>query len=109
MFVCPLICVFHYETQVENEELKHILWSSVLFYKIPDVETTACILLSTKAVYFILDDSAAMLSNEAGEGHMGGCKATRAMQVAAVFTAIHTTRLHGALEVRGPLLATNNH
>ncbi|XP_072571678.1 nischarin isoform X3 [Paramormyrops kingsleyae] len=51
--------------EVENEELKHILWSSVLFYKIPDVETTACILLSTKAVYFILDDSAAVLSNEA--------------------------------------------
>ncbi|KAJ8259877.1 hypothetical protein GJAV_G00174470 [Gymnothorax javanicus] len=51
--------------EVENEELKHILWSSVLFYKSPDVELTACIMLSTKAIYFILDDTASTLSDQA--------------------------------------------
>ncbi|XP_036387157.1 nischarin isoform X1 [Megalops cyprinoides] len=51
--------------EVENEELKHILWSSVLFYKSPDVEMTACIMLSTKALYFILDDTASTLSDQA--------------------------------------------
>lgn len=43
--------------QVENEELRHLMWSSVLFYKTPDMEVTACVLLSTKAIYFLLDDS----------------------------------------------------
>uniref|UniRef100_A0A8C9QVN8 Nischarin n=1 Tax=Scleropages formosus TaxID=113540 RepID=A0A8C9QVN8_SCLFO len=43
--------------EVENEELAHVLWSSVLFYQFPDLELTACIMLSTKALYFILDDS----------------------------------------------------
>uniref|UniRef100_A0A8C8RKB0 Nischarin n=1 Tax=Pelusios castaneus TaxID=367368 RepID=A0A8C8RKB0_9SAUR len=43
--------------EVENEELKHLMWSSVLFYKTPDVEVTACVLLSTKAIYFLMDDS----------------------------------------------------
>lgn len=33
------------------------MWSSVLFYKAPDTEVTACVLLSTKAIYFLLDDS----------------------------------------------------
>ncbi|KAG5835863.1 hypothetical protein ANANG_G00248520 [Anguilla anguilla] len=51
--------------EVENEELKHILWSSVLFYKSPEVEMTACIMLSTKAIYFILDDTASTLSDQA--------------------------------------------
>ncbi|KAJ8400890.1 hypothetical protein AAFF_G00392440 [Aldrovandia affinis] len=51
--------------EVENEELKHILWSSVLFYKSPDMEMTACIMLSTKAIYFILDDTASTLSDQA--------------------------------------------
>lgn len=53
--------------QVENEELKHILWTSVLFYRSPDVETTACVLLSTKAIYFILDDTASSLTNQSSE------------------------------------------
>lgn len=51
--------------QVENEELKHILWSSVLFYKSPEVEMAACIMLSTKALYFILDDTASTLTDQA--------------------------------------------
>lgn len=33
------------------------MWSSVLFYKTPNVEVMACVLLSTKAIYFLLDDS----------------------------------------------------
>ncbi|GAB0194628.1 nischarin [Grus japonensis] len=43
--------------EVENEELRHLTWSSVLFYKTPNVEVMACVLLSTKAIYFLLDDS----------------------------------------------------
>ncbi|XP_072521837.1 nischarin isoform X1 [Salminus brasiliensis] len=61
-----LVTFFHDNiAEVENEELKHILWTSVLFYKSPDVEMTACIMLSTKAVYFILDDAASSLSDQA--------------------------------------------
>lgn len=44
-----------------------MLWTSVLFYKSPDVELTACVMLSTKAVYFILDDAASALSDQACE------------------------------------------
>ncbi|XP_016847075.2 nischarin isoform X3 [Anolis carolinensis] len=43
--------------EVENEELRYLMWSSVLFYKAPDMEVTACVLLSTKAIYFLLDNS----------------------------------------------------
>ncbi|NWI21705.1 NISCH protein, partial [Crypturellus soui] len=53
-----LIEFFHNNiAEVENEELRHLMWSSVLFYKTPDVEAMACVLLSTKAIYFLLDDS----------------------------------------------------
>ncbi|OXB72360.1 UNVERIFIED_CONTAM: hypothetical protein H355_005429 [Colinus virginianus] len=43
--------------EVENEELRHLMWSSVLFYKSPSAEVMACVLLSTKAIYFLLDDT----------------------------------------------------
>ncbi|XP_039723447.1 nischarin isoform X7 [Pteropus medius] len=42
--------------EVENEELRHLVWSSVVFYQTPGLEVTACMLLSTKAVYFVLHD-----------------------------------------------------
>ncbi|XP_068839090.1 nischarin [Capricornis sumatraensis] len=42
--------------EVENEELRHLLWSSVVFYQTPGLEVTACVLLSTKAVYLVLHD-----------------------------------------------------
>ncbi|KAK1332310.1 hypothetical protein QTO34_006983 [Cnephaeus nilssonii] len=42
--------------EVENEELRHLMWSSVVFYQTPGLEVTACMLLSTKAVYFVLHD-----------------------------------------------------
>lgn len=57
---CPtLLCCrlpHNLSAQVENEELRHLLWSSVVFYQTPGLEVTACVLLSTKAVYFILHD-----------------------------------------------------
>uniref|UniRef100_A0A672QRB1 Nischarin n=1 Tax=Sinocyclocheilus grahami TaxID=75366 RepID=A0A672QRB1_SINGR len=60
-----LVHFFHNNVaEMENEELKYILWTSVLFYRSPDVETTACVLLSTKAIYFILDDTASSLTNQ---------------------------------------------
>ncbi|XP_016428446.1 nischarin-like [Sinocyclocheilus rhinocerous] len=60
-----LVHFFHDNiAEMENEELKHILWTSVLFYRSPDVETTACVLLSTKAIYFVLDDTASSLTNQ---------------------------------------------
>lgn len=57
--------VFVLLSQVENEELKHVLWTSTLFYKSPDVELSACVMLSTAAVYFILDDAASTLVDQA--------------------------------------------
>ncbi|XP_075795543.1 nischarin isoform X4 [Pelodiscus sinensis] len=54
---CSEILDTRYRSQVENEELRHLMWSSVLFYKTPDMEVTACVLLSTKAIYFLLDES----------------------------------------------------
>uniref|UniRef100_A0A8C5T8I1 Nischarin n=1 Tax=Malurus cyaneus samueli TaxID=2593467 RepID=A0A8C5T8I1_9PASS len=49
-----LVEFFHSNiAEVENEELRHLMWSSVLFYKTPNVEVMACVLLSTKAIYFL--------------------------------------------------------
>ncbi|KAG9483805.1 hypothetical protein GDO78_009629 [Eleutherodactylus coqui] len=44
-------------SEVDNEELRFLLWSSVTLYRLPDAEMTACVLLSTKAIYFVLDDA----------------------------------------------------
>lgn len=33
------------------------MWSSLSFYQTPDVEVTSWVWLSTKAVYFVLDDT----------------------------------------------------
>uniref|UniRef100_A0A8C6RNA8 Nischarin n=1 Tax=Nannospalax galili TaxID=1026970 RepID=A0A8C6RNA8_NANGA len=52
-----IIELFHSSiAEVENEELRHLLWSSVVFYQTPGLEVTACVLLSTKAIYFVLHD-----------------------------------------------------
>uniref|UniRef100_A0A8C5KJB8 Nischarin n=1 Tax=Jaculus jaculus TaxID=51337 RepID=A0A8C5KJB8_JACJA len=52
-----IIELFHSSiAEVENEELRHLLWSSVVFYQTPALEVTACVLLSTKAAYFVLHD-----------------------------------------------------
>ncbi|XP_078065902.1 nischarin isoform X2 [Mustelus asterias] len=52
--------------EVENEELKHLTWSSVIFYKYSELEVTACIMLSTKALYFVLDDAVIQLADQTG-------------------------------------------
>ncbi|GCC25559.1 nischarin isoform X1 [Chiloscyllium punctatum] len=52
--------------EVENEELKHLTWSSVVFYKCSELEVTACIMLSTKALYFVLDDAIVQLADQSG-------------------------------------------
>lgn len=39
----------------ENEELRHALWTSVVLYKNPSFEIPSCVLLSTKAIYFVSD------------------------------------------------------
>uniref|UniRef100_A0AAY4CCM6 PX domain-containing protein n=1 Tax=Denticeps clupeoides TaxID=299321 RepID=A0AAY4CCM6_9TELE len=58
-----LLDFFHSNiAEVEKEELKHMLWSSVVFYKSPDMEMAACIVLSSRALYFILDDTASSLT-----------------------------------------------
>ncbi|KAM6170317.1 nischarin [Rhynchocyon petersi] len=52
-----IITFFHSSiAEVENEELRHLMWSSVVFYQTPGLEVTACVLLSTKAVYLVLHD-----------------------------------------------------
>ncbi|KAM4021595.1 nischarin isoform 2-T2 [Anomaloglossus baeobatrachus] len=43
--------------EVDNEELRYLMWSSVTTYRLPDAEMTSCVLLSTKAIYFVLDDT----------------------------------------------------
>ncbi|KAK6320784.1 hypothetical protein J4Q44_G00077600 [Coregonus suidteri] len=60
-----LLGFFHTNiAEEEEEELQHILWSSVVFYKSPDVVATSCVMLSTKALYFLLDDSASTLNDQ---------------------------------------------
>ncbi|XP_069823240.1 nischarin isoform X2 [Dendropsophus ebraccatus] len=44
-------------SEVDNEELRYLMWSSVMLYQSPDSEMTSCVLLSTKAIYFVLDDT----------------------------------------------------
>ncbi|NP_001123817.1 nischarin [Xenopus tropicalis] len=43
--------------EAEGEELRHLTWASLLLYGTPDTEFPSCILLSTQAVYFLLDDT----------------------------------------------------
>lgn len=58
--------------QVENEELRHLMWSSVVFYQTPGLEVTACVLLSTKAVYFVLHDGLRRYFSEPLQGRHQG-------------------------------------
>uniref|UniRef100_A0A4W4EWS2 PX domain-containing protein n=1 Tax=Electrophorus electricus TaxID=8005 RepID=A0A4W4EWS2_ELEEL len=80
-----LIHFFHDNiAEVENEELKHILWTSVLFYKSPDVELTACVMLSTKTVYFILNDVASTLKHKATDFLISFCFAMKLNELQTV-------------------------
>lgn len=48
------------------------MWSSVVFYQTPGLEVTACMLLSTKAVYFVLHDGLRRYFSEPLQGkHQG--------------------------------------
>lgn len=53
--------------QSETEELRHVLWLSVVLYKSPETELTCCLMLSNDSLYFLLEDSAAALSQQSGE------------------------------------------
>ncbi|XP_078595574.1 nischarin-like [Branchiostoma floridae x Branchiostoma japonicum] len=45
------------QISADSEELKHVMWSVVVPHVDPKQEITSCIMLSTKAVYFLSDDS----------------------------------------------------
>ncbi|XP_054906089.1 nischarin isoform X3 [Poeciliopsis prolifica] len=55
-----------YVAQSQAEELRHVCWLSVLLYKAPGSEVTSCLLLSTEAIYFLLDDSVLPLHPHSG-------------------------------------------
>ncbi|KAK0147226.1 Nischarin [Merluccius polli] len=58
-----LQALFHSSiAQWEGEEVRQVLWLSVIFYSSPETEVTSCLLLSNKAIYFLLEDSASSLS-----------------------------------------------
>nr|XP_008297324.1 PREDICTED: nischarin-like [Stegastes partitus] len=50
----------------ESEELKQVLWLSVVLYRSPEAELTCCLLLSTDYIYFLLEDSASTLTHHSG-------------------------------------------
>uniref|UniRef100_A0A673ANU2 PX domain-containing protein n=1 Tax=Sphaeramia orbicularis TaxID=375764 RepID=A0A673ANU2_9TELE len=64
-----ILCL--YQTQVE--ELRQVLWLSVVLYTCPEVELTCCLLLSTGAIYFLLEDSASTLSHHSDCGDPDIC------------------------------------
>lgn len=59
-----LLTYFHrYIALSEAEEIKQVLWLSVVLYKSPEAELTCCLLLSTDSIYFLLEDSATTLGH----------------------------------------------
>lgn len=65
MKVFMFFFMFH-SHQSEVEEVRQVLWLSVVLYKFPEAELTCCLLLSTDTVYFLLEDSAATLGCHSG-------------------------------------------
>uniref|UniRef100_A0A671XWY1 Nischarin n=1 Tax=Sparus aurata TaxID=8175 RepID=A0A671XWY1_SPAAU len=49
--------------QSEAEEVRQVLWLSVVLYKSPESELTCCLLLSNDTIYFLLEDSASSLGH----------------------------------------------
>ncbi|XP_029358310.1 nischarin isoform X2 [Echeneis naucrates] len=47
----------------EAEEVRQVLWLSVVLYKSPEAELTCCLLLSNDTIYFLLEDSASTLGH----------------------------------------------
>ncbi|KAL4673932.1 hypothetical protein H8959_017866 [Pygathrix nigripes] len=77
-----IIELFHSSiAEVENEELRHLMWSSVVFYQTPGLEVTACVLLSTKAVYFVLHDGLRRYFSEPLQGRHRACWGSGAWSV----------------------------
>ncbi|XP_040890153.1 nischarin isoform X2 [Toxotes jaculatrix] len=59
-----LLDFFHrYIALSEAEEVRQVLWLSVVLYKSPEAELTCCLLLSTDTIYFLLEDSASTLGH----------------------------------------------
>ncbi|XP_035488798.2 nischarin isoform X2 [Scophthalmus maximus] len=59
-----LLAFFHrYIALSEAEEVRQVLWLSVVLYKSPEAELTCCLLLSTDTIYFLLEDSASTLAH----------------------------------------------
>ncbi|XP_026204279.1 nischarin isoform X1 [Anabas testudineus] len=64
----------------EAEEVRQVLWLSVVLYKSPEAELTCCLLLSTDTIYFLLEDSATTLGHhsvlditDSGDPHVALC------------------------------------
>ncbi|KAM3835991.1 nischarin [Diretmus argenteus] len=53
-----LAYIHSYITLSEVEEVRQVLWLSVVLYKSPEAELTSCLLLTTNAIYFLLEDAA---------------------------------------------------
>uniref|UniRef100_I3IVE1 Nischarin n=1 Tax=Oreochromis niloticus TaxID=8128 RepID=I3IVE1_ORENI len=69
-----LLTYFHrYIAQSEAEEVRQVLWLSVILYKSPEAELTCCLLLSTDSIYFLLEDSAATLGHHSGKIYSYTC------------------------------------
>ncbi|XP_053324972.1 nischarin isoform X2 [Spea bombifrons] len=67
-------------SEADSEELRFFMWSSVIFYKEPDVEATSCVLLSSEAIYFLFVDSELDSWNERktpGSCHLSRCLVIR--------------------------------
>ncbi|XP_027857764.1 nischarin isoform X2 [Xiphophorus couchianus] len=76
-----------YVAQSQAEELRHVCWLSVLLYKTPGSEVTSCLLLSTEAIYFLLDDSVPPLHPHSGtdaETSLCSCLSVRLAELQAV-------------------------
>ncbi|KAG8007179.1 Nischarin [Nibea albiflora] len=59
-----LLDYFHrYIAMSEAEEVRQVLWLSVVLYKSPESELTCCLLLSTDTIYFLLEDAASTLGH----------------------------------------------
>lgn len=59
-----LLAYFHKHIAMsEEEEVRQVLWLSVVLYKSPETELTCCLLLSTDTIYFLLEDSASTLGH----------------------------------------------
>uniref|UniRef100_A0A3P9HE48 Nischarin n=1 Tax=Oryzias latipes TaxID=8090 RepID=A0A3P9HE48_ORYLA len=58
-----LSCFCRYIALSEAEELRQVMWLSVLLYKSPQTELPCCLLLSTNSIYFLLAESASLLGH----------------------------------------------